>query len=125
MKVYTIHVQPSGEIEATGYGDIEAIISDESKIVVDRVADPKTEYWNGTELTPRPTNLATINKTTCIADGIDTVTIQGAEGKLFLDGIEYPIIDPEIYLTFEDTGTRYVRIRNFPMQDFEAIINAN
>jgi hypothetical protein len=116
--------EPSGEITGTGVGHISFAAGDGWR-VAGYAVDPKTEYWNGTALTPRPTNPATINKTICTADGFDTITIQNAAGKLFLDGIEYPIIDPEIHLTFEDIGAHRVRITNFPIQDFEVTVNAN
>lgn len=89
---------------------------DYTKVFVD--VDSKT-------LQQRPPHSITINKTHCSADGVDVVTISNAAGKIYLNGTEYPLIDSTVNLTFEESGKYIIQVKNFPIQDFEAIIHAN
>lgn len=124
MNTYLLNVSPFGEILHTGYGHIN--FSDGISMIASlRETDPKTEYWNGTALTPRPLHNITTNKTTCNADGFDTVTLQNVSGKLFIDSVEYPVPDTTIDITFDEPGQHFIKIKNFPTQDFEATIYAN
>ncbi len=122
VKMYSF--TDEGEITHYYEGSVEFAQNVHTRIV-ETFPDPKTEYWNGTALTPRPLHNVTINKTSCNADGFDIVTLQNVSGKLFIDSVEYPVPDTTIDITFDEPGQHFIRVKNFPMQDFEATIYAN
>ncbi len=123
--ILTFTIADTGEILSVGAVSADNLEANLHFIPTDRLPDPKTEYWNGTALTPRPLHNITINKTTCNADGFDTITLQNVSGKLFIDSVEYPVPATTVDITFDEPGQHFIRVKNFPTQDFEATVNAN
>lgn len=125
MIVKMIHFLPTGEITHTAEGNIEFTANEFTLGVGLREVNPKTEWFSNGEIVPRPQHEITIDKTSCNADGLDTVTISNAVGVLILDGVQHAITQPQITLTFEKAGDYRVTIKDFPRQDFEVLIHAN
>lgn len=119
-----IHFLPTGEITHMGEGNID-FTANEFTVGVTRNVDPKTEWFLNGEIVPRPVSTVSIDKTTCNADGVDSVIISNASGILILDGVQHVVTTPVITLTFEKAGDYRLIIKDFPMQDFEVIIHAN
>jgi len=112
---------------------ISASFTQTDSQLIESDADEATHYIANLsttrDVTLRPDSTVIVDKTTCTADGVDSinfsgipinaeVTITGPGGSIFLAQ------STTLQLTFMDTGTLQVQIKAFPIKDFNVEITA-
>ena len=130
MESFTVYINNTGEIVRSGYGDIDIQVSDDGESVVSGESDGSTHYINNGVITNKPTNTTTIDKATCLADGIDFITLSSIpdNATILISGQGVNInqsIGNSDTITFDLAGEYNLRIESFPSLDYEVIINAN
>ena len=78
---------------------------------------------------PQPTNTTTIDKVTCLSDGVDFITLSSIpdNATITISGQGVNInqsIGNSDTITFDLAGEYSLRIESFPSLDYEVIINA-
>lgn len=73
-----------------------------------------THYVSAGVVTPKTASAAIIDKTTIVADGVDTATISGLPNPSLLDvnGSEVTVTDGTLELTTSLPGSYVIRLRN-------------
>ena len=118
----TIFKDYNGEITGIITADTEAIefwlIDHPDNGVVSGVFCGETYFIQPTGRLPvlRPTNPATINKTTFTANGVDSTTISNLPNPsvVRVDGVAYNVTDGEFEFTVDLTGKYQIIIDSFP-----------
>lgn len=97
--------------------------------VIIGVVNDITQYIENGTITNKPTNTTTIDKVSCLADGIDFITLSSIpdNATITISGQGVNInqsIGNSDTITFDLAGEYNLRIESFPSLDYEVIINA-
>lgn len=97
---------------------------------LDGWSDLQADYYDGTEIVPRPTFTPSADKESIKADGVEVITISGlpsAMNEFRLDGPAYDAWEQmgDVQLTVNLPGTYTLRISQWPYQDAGVTFNAS
>lgn len=128
MESYT-HYDNSGKIIQSGVVSDVDINDMPYPRIPEYTEDFSTNYVYNGIITNKPTNTTTIDKVTCLSDGVDFITLSSIpdNATITISGQGVNInqsIGNSDTITFDLAGEYSLRIESFPSLDYEVIINA-
>lgn len=131
MKNFVVYKTTTGEILRTGRApdDMLTIQAGAGETVIEGTANDATQYVAAGVVTNKPPMGCTINKTTMLANGVDSATISGVPNPTTAR-VSGPasstatVIDGTLQLTFDLPGTYKVALTSINKLPQEFAINA-
>jgi hypothetical protein len=123
-------VSADGRIVRTGMVSrpewaLEQAVPGSGEIALTIEADPETQFFSDSQLTPRPV-LAGLDRLTIAADGVEVATLAGLPDPcpVTVNGQAHSVTGGVLELTADYPGDYRVEVRHFPWRDFTATITA-